>query len=279
MQGTNGAGIERELNAGPAKTKKAKTRKVRIDDFTRAAAENEGRRSARIAFECRAPKLWGNQHRGKQSSDRRHLLSEQQLASYIASGFEAGVQYWISRMGAGTTDARVAGEAVMPIPLTVHSFPVKDVQPSVDVAPHTNGPGLRAALYVRVPDRLIVSDPCWPKIQPGDDGFHVFCAYQLDEQLHELRNHAAQRGWSIAAEFVQQHESGRYPRREKFHKMFDAAEKYEFDVLVFCSLDGSNDKGFQSTIAHVPVKELLDAGWRSNRLLRELPQLYQAIFR
>ena len=163
-------------------------------------------------------------------------------------------------MGTGATGARGAGEAVIPIPLTVHSFPVKEVQLPGNTTPYTEDgrPELRVALYAR----MLTSSS--RRTQPG-----------LDEQLRELRGFAARRAWTVVAEYAQEHESGKHLRKQ-FHKMFDAAEKCEFDTLIFCSFE--NSRQGLPLIEQLQVKKLLDVGWRSNRLLRELPQFYRAVF-
>jgi len=265
----NGARPEKKLDTGLANnadsgtvrvsTKKAKAQRVRIDDFIRIAAEKEGRRLARLGFEARGNK-------------RSVLLTERMLWSYIALGFEAGARFGLASAGAPnprTSQQRSfdrGGQAVKPTTVTVHSFPVKEVSP-VEITLHRdNGrPGLRiretrrACLYAR----MLTSGSC--RTQLG-----------LDEQLWELRNFATQHGWPVAAEFVQQHETGKYLRREKFHALLDAAENQRFDVLLFCSEENSRP-GLPS-IEQLPVTKLLEVGWRSNNLLRELPAFYRAVF-
>lgn len=78
-----------------------------------------------------------------------------------------------------------------------------------------------------------------------------------ENQLRQLRQFAATQGWSITAEYVDR-ASGKRSDREQFKKMFDAASRREFDVLLFWSLDRLSREGTRETINH--LQRLTDYG-------------------
>src|SRR5262249_52033545 len=73
---------------------------------------------------------------------------------------------------------------------------------------------------------------------------------EIQNQLRQLREFAAQSGWSIAAEYID-HESGKISDREQFQEMFEAASKRQFDVLLFWSLDRLSREGLLPTLQHL----------------------------
>jgi len=71
-----------------------------------------------------------------------------------------------------------------------------------------------------------------------------------DNQLRQLREFAATQGWTIVHEYVDR-ASGKRGDREQFQKMFTAASKREFDVLLFWSLDRLSREGTVETLNHL----------------------------
>ena len=53
-----------------------------------------------------------------------------------------------------------------------------------------------------------------------------------ENQLRQLRNFAATQDWAVVHEYVDR-ATGKRPDREQFQRMFDAASRREFDVLLF----------------------------------------------
>jgi DNA invertase Pin-like site-specific DNA recombinase len=71
-----------------------------------------------------------------------------------------------------------------------------------------------------------------------------------DNQLIQLRAFAKTQGWEIVHEYVDK-ASGKRSDREQFQKMFGAASRREFDVLVFWSLDRLSREGTVETLNHL----------------------------
>jgi DNA invertase Pin-like site-specific DNA recombinase len=71
-----------------------------------------------------------------------------------------------------------------------------------------------------------------------------------DNQLIQLRAFAKTHGWEIVHEYVDK-ASGKRSDREQFQKMFGAASRREFDVLVFWSLDRLSREGTVETLNHL----------------------------
>jgi site-specific DNA recombinase len=64
--------------------------------------------------------------------------------------------------------------------------------------------------------------------------------YSLDAQLRAARQYCADKGWTIAAEYVEEGKSARYEdlsRRPRFQAMLEASESRAFDVLLVHKLD------------------------------------------
>lgn len=119
-----------------------------------------------------------------------------------------------------------------------------------DPSPVPLPPKKRAALYLRVSKR------------DGD---------QTEEnQRLQLRRFLEQEGYDLARpdgtlrEFVDR-ESGRKGRRERsaFADVFEAAERREFDTLVFWSLDRFSREGIRKTVAYLQQLEALGVRFRS----------------
>src|ERR1039458_4172003 len=71
-----------------------------------------------------------------------------------------------------------------------------------------------------------------------------------ENQLRQLRQFANTQGWTITAEYVDR-ASGRRSDRPQFKKMFEAASRREFDILLFWSLDRLSREGVVETLNHL----------------------------
>lgn len=89
---------------------------------------------------------------------------------------------------------------------------------------------MKTALYARVSTR-----------DKGQD---------TENQLIQLRTFAESQGWTVKAEYVDR-ASGKRSDREQFQKMFAAASRREFDVLLFWSLDRLSREGTVETLNHL----------------------------
>lgn len=89
---------------------------------------------------------------------------------------------------------------------------------------------MRAAIYARVSTK---------------DG-----RQDTENQLRQLRQFASTQGWQITAEYVDR-ASGKRGDREQFLKMFEAASRREFDLLLFWSLDRLSREGTVETLNHL----------------------------
>ena len=71
-----------------------------------------------------------------------------------------------------------------------------------------------------------------------------------ENQLRQLRQFADSQGWKMTAEYVDRL-SGKRSDRAQFQKMFEAASRREFDVLLFWSLDRLSREGVVETLNHL----------------------------
>jgi len=78
-----------------------------------------------------------------------------------------------------------------------------------------------------------------------------------ENQLQQLRNFAGQQGWNIVVEFVDV-VTGGTSDRPQFQSMFESAERQEFDLLLFWSLDRLSRQGVLETLQH--LNRLTEAG-------------------
>lgn len=83
-----------------------------------------------------------------------------------------------------------------------------------------------------------------------------------ENQLRQLRQFAEKQGWSIAAEYVDR-ATGKHSDREQFRRMFSAASKREFDVLLFWSLDRLSREGVVETLNHLQRLTSYGVNYRS----------------
>jgi len=102
--------------------------------------------------------------------------------------------------------------------------------------------GKRVALYARVSTK-----------DRGQD---------YENQLIQLRAFAKTQGWEIVQEFVDK-ASGKRSDREQFQRMFVAASRREFDVLVFWSLDRLSREGTVETLNHLQRLTAYGVDYRS----------------
>jgi DNA invertase Pin-like site-specific DNA recombinase len=71
-----------------------------------------------------------------------------------------------------------------------------------------------------------------------------------ENQLGQLRKFAETHGWRIVQEYVDR-ATGKRNDRDQFQKMFAAASRREFDVLLFWSLDRLSREGVVETLNHL----------------------------
>lgn len=110
-----------------------------------------------------------------------------------------------------------------------------------------NASELKIALYARVSTR-----------DKGQDH---------ENQLRELREFVERKtsdGWVLAHEYVDRI-SGKTAARPAFRKMFDAASRREFDVVLFWSLDRFSREGVLETLQHLKVLTGHGCEWFSYR--------------
>jgi DNA invertase Pin-like site-specific DNA recombinase len=83
-----------------------------------------------------------------------------------------------------------------------------------------------------------------------------------ENQLVQLREFAAKQGWTVFREYVD-HESGGTANRTEFQKMFEAASRRKFDLLLFWSLDRLSREGVLPTLKHLERLTGYGIAWRS----------------
>ena len=71
-----------------------------------------------------------------------------------------------------------------------------------------------------------------------------------ENQLRQLRTFAETQNWTVVHEYID-HASGKRPDRVEFQKMFEAASRREFDILLFWSLDRLSREGTVETLNHL----------------------------
>ncbi len=72
----------------------------------------------------------------------------------------------------------------------------------------------------------------------------------VENQLAQLRAFAASQEWEIASEYIDA-ESGRSPQRPEFQRLFEAASRREFDIVLFWALDRFSREGALETLQHL----------------------------
>jgi DNA invertase Pin-like site-specific DNA recombinase len=101
---------------------------------------------------------------------------------------------------------------------------------------------MRAALYARVSTKDKRQD--------------------TENQLIQLRKFAETQGWTITAEYLDR-ATGKRSDREQFQKMFSAASRREFDILLFWSLDRLSREGTVETLNHLQRLTSYGVNYRS----------------
>jgi DNA invertase Pin-like site-specific DNA recombinase len=81
-------------------------------------------------------------------------------------------------------------------------------------------------------------------------------------QLLQLRDFCAKQGWKIVTEYTDK-ASGKHSDREQFQKMFAAASRREFDLVLFWSLDRFSREGTVETLQHLQRLTAYGVAWRS----------------
>jgi len=84
----------------------------------------------------------------------------------------------------------------------------------------------------------------------------------VENQLRQLRDFAKKQGWEVVNQFSD-HTSGKTSDREQFKKMFAAASKRQFDVLLFWSLDRLSREGALETLQHLQRLTAYGIAYRS----------------
>jgi DNA invertase Pin-like site-specific DNA recombinase len=85
---------------------------------------------------------------------------------------------------------------------------------------------------------------------------------ETENQLLQLRAFAATQGWIVGREYVDR-VTGGTADREQFQRMFEAASRREFDVLLFWSLDRLSREGVLETLQHLQRLTGYGIAWRS----------------
>jgi DNA invertase Pin-like site-specific DNA recombinase len=88
-----------------------------------------------------------------------------------------------------------------------------------------------------------------------------------ENQLRELRAFVARKageGWALAEEFVDK-VSGKTADRPAFRRMFEAASRKEFDLVLFWSLDRFSREGVLETLQHLQRLGSYGVEWFSYR--------------
>jgi DNA invertase Pin-like site-specific DNA recombinase len=101
---------------------------------------------------------------------------------------------------------------------------------------------MRAAIYARVSKK---------------DG-----SQDTENQTRQLRQFAASQGWEIVHEYTDR-ASGKRGDRDQFQRMFAAASRREFDVLLFWSLDRLSREGVVETLNHLQRLDGYAVAYRS----------------
>ncbi len=83
-----------------------------------------------------------------------------------------------------------------------------------------------------------------------------------ENQMRQLREFAGRMEWTIVHEYVDR-ASGKRGDREQFSKMFQAASRREFEVLLFWSLDRLSREGTVETLNHLQRLTSYGVNYRS----------------
>jgi DNA invertase Pin-like site-specific DNA recombinase len=88
---------------------------------------------------------------------------------------------------------------------------------------------------------------------------------ETENQLPMLREYAASRGWTIAAEYVEEASAalGKAQKRVEFQRLFEDAHRRKFDVVLFWSLDRFSREGIAPTLQHLTRLSSYGVKWHS----------------
>jgi DNA invertase Pin-like site-specific DNA recombinase len=85
---------------------------------------------------------------------------------------------------------------------------------------------------------------------------------EVENQLAQLREFAAQQGWNVTREYID-HESGSRADRPEFKQMFQDGSQRRFDLLLFWSLDRLSREGVLQTLNYLNRLTSYGVGYRS----------------
>jgi DNA invertase Pin-like site-specific DNA recombinase len=85
---------------------------------------------------------------------------------------------------------------------------------------------------------------------------------ETENQLRQLREFARKMDWEIVHEYVDR-ASGKRGEGDQFQKMFAAASRREFDILLFWSLDRLSREGTVETLNHLQRLTSYGVNYRS----------------
>ena len=83
-----------------------------------------------------------------------------------------------------------------------------------------------------------------------------------ENQLVQLRQFAELQGWVLVQEYVDEM-SGKSADRPAFRRLFEAASRWEFDLVLFWSLDRFSREGVLQTLQHLQRLTDFGVGFRS----------------
>src|SRR5579859_6490313 len=86
---------------------------------------------------------------------------------------------------------------------------------------------------------------------------------ESENQMKDLRDFATKLGGTVVFEFIDSGISGGTANRPEFKKMFEAAERKEFDTLLFWSCDRFTREGTRETLNHLHRLQQAGVGFRS----------------
>jgi DNA invertase Pin-like site-specific DNA recombinase len=121
---------------------------------------------------------------------------------------------------------------------------------------------MTAAIYARVSTKKVKCLDCGHQWQlpatatgqelacPKCDSLNVEQSQDTDNQVHELREYCARKGWTVTKEYID-HETGKHSKRDGFQSLFSDASKRLFDVVVVWALDRFTREGVLETFVHV----------------------------
>jgi DNA invertase Pin-like site-specific DNA recombinase len=86
---------------------------------------------------------------------------------------------------------------------------------------------------------------------------------ETENQLIQLRAEAIKQGWEVVLEFIDVCTGGTSDRPQ-FQALFAAAERKEFDLVFFWSLDRLSREGTETTLRHLRILRESGVGYKSH---------------